>query len=51
MKGEYCAITGKLCYPDPKQAEKKRKHIRRHRDEKLSVYRCKCGQWHLGHRP
>lgn len=49
MKGQLCKITGKLCYSDPKQAEKRRKAIRRTRDERLNVYRCKCGKWHLGH--
>lgn len=49
MKGTYCKLTGKLDYSDPKQAEKRRKAIRRRRDERLNVYRCKCGKWHLGH--
>lgn len=51
MKGQLCVRTGKLIYHSPQEAERRRKKIKRLRDEKLSAYRCNgCGKWHLGHR-
>lgn len=48
--GEVCAATGKQMYRDPQKAERRRKVIKKRRDEKLSTYRCKhCRCWHLGH--
>lgn len=47
--GEHCRISGKVVYHSPESAKKRAKEIRRQRDERLNVYRCKCGKWHLGH--
>jgi hypothetical protein len=46
-----CPATGKQQYASPSEAEKRRKEIKRLRDERLSAYRCQqCSKWHLGHR-
>lgn len=49
--GLVCERTGKLKYFSPQSAERRRKTIKKRRDERLSVYRCThCRCWHLGHR-
>lgn len=50
MSERVCPITGKYSYRSPEEANRRRKKIRRYRDERLSSFRCKCGLWHLGHR-
>lgn len=46
-----CQRTGKIMFATPNAAEKRRKKLRRKRDEKQSAYRCThCHCWHLGHR-
>lgn len=46
-----CMATGKLKYFSPQEVERRRKTIKRRRDERLSSFRCdRCRCWHLGHR-
>lgn len=48
--GAVCQRTGKIMFASPNAADRRRKTLRRRRDEKLSTYRCKfCKYWHLGH--
>ena len=45
-----CEATGKLAFATPQAAERRRKELKRSRDDRLSTYRCaRCGRWHLGH--
>lgn len=45
-----CDRTGKKMFLTPKQAEDRRKTLKRKRNERLASYRCRhCGRWHLGH--
>jgi len=47
--GHTCALSGKKVFRSPGDAERRRKVIRKRHGERLRVYRCRCGFWHLGH--
>lgn len=45
-----CHRTGKKQYPSPAAADRRRKVLKRRRNDRQSVYRCPhCRHWHLGH--
>lgn len=45
-----CRRTGKKMFHSPVVAERRRKDLKRKRNERLSSYRCRfCRKWHIGH--